>query len=148
MLEVVTVKRLYHAFSCRRILLRLYMYVGRGARFGLLSVGVAVPCPSHPAATARTNPATMLVTFDLWAIDLGSGSGEWRASRKFPLLCQFLLACDVCAVRFTSCVLLRLSFVWALGYRGECSPPSIRTHPPVFSNLGVPCDRSQQRWVS
>ena len=34
------------------------------------------------------------------ATDLGSGSGEWRVSRKFPLLCQLLLACDVCAVRF------------------------------------------------
>ena len=25
------------------------------------------------------------------AIDLGSGSGEWRVSREFPMLCQLLL---------------------------------------------------------
>jgi hypothetical protein len=47
---------------------------------------------SFSAALARGALAGVL-----GAIVLGSGRGEWRASRKFPLLCQLLLVCDVCA---------------------------------------------------
>jgi hypothetical protein len=36
------------------------------------------------------------------AIDLGSGSGEWRVSREFPMLCQLLLLCDVYALHFAA----------------------------------------------
>ena len=72
--------------------------------------------------------------------------------RKLPSAAFKLRVWVILWARYgTCCVLSRLSFVWALGSEGECPPPSIRTHPPVFSSLGVPCvlcDRTQKRWVS